>query len=138
MDRTHDLTALFLASWRLGADREEIVGPPGALDRAMQLWVEQDDPPLPAWAKGSLHFTVGQLGVRCLELRHILAYAQHLQLVERPNPSYQRVAVTLDDDTACDLAADAGISEEEARRWGQTLRASLETAIAERKQYKVA
>ena len=130
MSELHSLAKLLVCSWTLGeTERQDLPTSHGILDRALKLVREEGS--FPEWVWRELHFADSRVGLQCVELSDILDWAQTAELTEVPNPSYRRTRIKIDQLTARRLLATLRVSEDEARRWGRTLREKARQAVAE-------
>jgi hypothetical protein len=130
MSELHRLAKLLVCSWTLGeTERQDLPTSHGILDRALQLVREEGG--FPEWAWKELHFADSRVGLQCVELPDILDWAQTAELTEVPNPSYRRTRIKIDQGTARRLLSSLNIAEDEARRWGETLRQKARQAVEE-------
>jgi hypothetical protein len=130
MSELHRLAKLLVCSWTLGeTERQDLPTSHGILDRALQL--VRDEGSFPEWVWKELHFADSRVGLQCVELPDILDWAQTAELTEVPNPSYRRTRIKIDQGTARRLLSSLNISEDEARRWGETLRQKARQAVEE-------
>src|ERR1035437_6192946 len=79
---------LLMSAWVLSGEQPDDMSMPsshGVLDRALQAAFEQGA--FPEWAREALHFADSRVGLRCVELPEMLAWAQSAQMTAAPNPS---------------------------------------------------
>jgi hypothetical protein len=130
MSELHSLAKLLVCSWTLGeTERQDLPTSHGILDRALQL--VRDEGSFPEWVWRELHFADSRVGLQCVELPDILDWAQTAELTEVRNPSYRGTRIKIDQRTARRLLASLRVSEDEASRWGRTLREKARQAARE-------
>lgn len=121
------VTELLYSSWIIsdeeGTPLQTLPTAKGVLDYALRDAISQGA--FPAWAKDQLHFVDGKTGLRCLELRRIQQLATQAKLTKDPNPSYTQSDVVVGKPVARRCLARLGISEEEAAKWGRSLRQAV-------------
>jgi hypothetical protein len=126
MTTTHDLARVLVSSWVLSGEERVIPTSDGILDLALRDAVEHG-------AFGgrfgtALHFVEARMGLQCLELESILEEAQQSGLASVPNPSYKKAVIEATPRVARWILSRLGVSEAEAKQWGETLRKSVEHA----------
>jgi hypothetical protein len=128
MNRLHDVAQLIVSCWTMaGKDKDDdnlIPTSHSMLDRALKDLADQKA--LPVWALNEIHFVDSRIGLQCIELPMILDWAQKAELTSAPNPSYQITQVQIRKPTAKKLLWRLGVSETEASKWGETIRATME------------
>jgi hypothetical protein len=128
MDRLQDIAELLVSCWILGTEGDRIPTSHGLLDRALKALLEREV--FPAWVREDLHFVDSRIGLQCVELPHLLDWAQRAQLTVAPNPTYRFTQVQVGPWMARRMLRQLNVSEEDAKRWGK----SLENAIREAKE----
>ena len=134
MNETHRIAQLLVACWRLGGDESRIPTSQGLLDRALKAATEKGV--FPAWAVKRLHFVDSRIGLQCAELPGILEWAQRSQLTTAPNPSYETTEVQISKRVARRLLNSLGVSPEEAKKWGETIRDEIGNATRELSEFE--
>ena len=129
MADTHRLAQLIAACWVVSGDNSRIPTSHGLLDRALKMTCERGG--FPEWAREGLHFVDSRIGLQCVEVPDILAWAQRSQLTSAPNPSYETTEVQISDRVAKCLLTQLGLNLEDGARWGQMLRDAMSTAEEE-------
>ncbi|MFN0197873.1 MAG: hypothetical protein ACKVT0_14100 [Planctomycetaceae bacterium] len=126
MTDIHRLAQLLAACWKVSGENSRIPTSHGLLDRALKKTCESGD--FPDWARKRLHFVDSRIGLQCVELPDILEWAQRSQLTSVPNPSYETTEVQISDRIAKHLLSQLGIADQDATKWGQSLRAAMSIA----------
>lgn len=122
MASKYDHAELIAALWKLGAEAEQrLPTSHGILDRALDSCKDE----LPQLLREHLSFGITSVGLRCFELPAILLAAQEAMLTSEPNPTYLSTIVTLDDDSARQIALAHGLSTRAAREIGGKLHAAV-------------
>lgn len=115
------------SSWIMAApEGKELPAIPtgsGAFDYALKNACEEGL--LPEWARSSLHFTISATGLVCLESEPIQRLATEAKITSDSNPSYIRTNIEVSKSVARHLLRRLEISEQDARRLGEKLRAEL-------------
>ena len=115
------------------ADEDDGPGPipigPGVFDTALYKLKEQGS--LPKLVRDHLHFVETAGGRTCLEVVDIQKLATEGKMLSVSNPSYIRGEVKGSKNTARYFLAKLGISEDEARSFGQAFRQALDSAERE-------
>jgi len=136
MSRLQDIAELLVASWVLSRDEDKVDPLPtshGLLDRALRTAIAGGAFPKD-WSK-RLHFVDSRIGLQCVELDSIMGTAQRAEFTTEPNPSYETTHITISQSAARALLGRRGISEAEARSWGEVLHRALDDAKATLSQY---
>jgi hypothetical protein len=126
MADTHRLAQLIASCWRISGGSSRIPTSHGLLDRALKATCENGG--LPDWARDRLHFVDSRIGLQCVEVPDILEWAQRSQLTSAPNPSYETTEVQISPRVALHFLSQLGVSEEDAKSWGQSLRSAMQAA----------
>ncbi len=119
-----DISELLVASWALSGGGERIPTSHGILDRALKEAVEHES--CPPWVSDNLHFVDSRIGLQCVELPSLLDWAQRAHLTSAPNPSYHSAQIQISEGAARDLVNNLGVTEGNARLWGDHLCALVE------------
>jgi hypothetical protein len=106
-----DTTEVLIASWILGDGGDRIPTSHGILDRALQTAMGRGA--FPPWLREQLHFVDSRIGLQCVEL-------------PAPNPSYQSTQVQISPNAAREILSDLDVSEDDAVKWGQLLRQTVD------------
>jgi hypothetical protein len=126
MDRLHDVARLLVASLVLAkkdaGERQRIPTSHGVLDRAIQNTLPQ----FPDWAREQIHLSDSRVGLRCVELPEILAWAQAAELITAPNPYYREAELNASPHVATVLLRRLGVSADEAIRLGEEILREIE------------
>ena len=122
MDRLNDIARLLVGSWVCASD-DPLSADTELLSAALDYAVNEQSA-----------FPPGRL---CAEVPTILERAQDLELTAAPNPSYTKVKPRVSRDTVRLLLERVGITREDARIWGQALKAGLDQALKEQEKLKV-
>jgi len=113
---------ILAAIWRLGAKDKRLPTSHGILDNALKACLDQ----LPDVLTNGLSFSYTSVGLRCHQVPDILLAGQEALLTTEPNPTYLSSMVTLDDDTAREIALGFGLSTKAAREAGAVLLEAVE------------
>jgi len=128
MASKYELAELLTAIWKLGAGPEaRLPTSHGILDRALEASRDK----LPERLRSALTFGVTGVGLRCFELPSILLAAQEAMLTSEPNPTYLSTIVTVDEDSARQIAVANGLSTKEAQAIGKALHEQVKRIAAE-------
>lgn len=118
MGSKYEHAELLTALWKLGAESEtRLPTSHGILDRALEACRDK----LPESLSSALTFGVTGVGLRCFELPSILLAAQEAMLTSEPNPTYLSTIVTVDEDSARQIALTNGLSTNKAKEIGRAL-----------------
>lgn len=128
-----DITEVIVSSWVVSGEDKKIPTSHGLLDKALKRAVDQGA--FPDWARNKLHFADSRIGLQCVELPHILNWAQRAELTKAPNPSYQTTEVQISSDLARRLLKSMGIATEQAKQWGEIVRKEIKNAEKEFDDY---
>jgi hypothetical protein len=124
------LTQLLYSCWLVSGTedgkKETMPTGSGVLDYALRESVRIGA--FPDWAREQLHFVSGDAGLTCLELPFIEKLATEMKLTSDPNPSYTRTTIVVGKPLARRCLAKLGISEDQAKEWGNTLRNAVTAA----------
>jgi hypothetical protein len=133
MAKLQDIAELLVASWVLSAGDEhaEVELLPtshGLLDRALQKALDDGAFP-PSW-RDRLHFVDSRIGLQCVELEAVIDVAQRAEFTSEPNPSYRATKIKIGPRAARALLRRNGISEDDAKTWGNVLHDAVGDAKA--------
>lgn len=124
------MAKVLMCSWLLGGDDpQELPTSHGILDRTLELAKNQKV--LPPWFWEQVHFADSRVGLQCVELSDILDWAQTAELTEVPNPTHRRTRVKVSKAVAQRMLNDLGLTLDDARAWGQSLRLAAAQAVNE-------
>lgn len=124
MSQILDIAQLLVACWTLSGKENKIPTSHGLLDRVLEAACNTNK--LPEWACKELHFVDSRIGLQCVELPAILDWAQKAELTKAPNPSYKFAEIQVSEWVAKKLLKQLKVSEDNAIKWGRSLRASLD------------
>jgi len=124
MDRLHDVARLLISSLALASgENRQIPTSHGILDRAIRDAYAQ----FPGWAQDEIHIADSRVGWQCVELPAILGWAQAAELTSAPNPYYRRTELQVSPRVARVLLKRLGVPEEDAKRLGDAVMASIQS-----------
>lgn len=135
MQNIHKISQLLISSLRLArGDEDSFNTTRGVLDLALKRAIDKNL--FPVWMRKELNFAISRTGLRCVELPHILDWAQTAELTKAPNPSYQMTQFDIDKELAEHFLSEMKVSLKKAREWGQELWLFLDEIDAKLDKYE--